>query len=153
MSFLRHGEIYRSDVTLNQSWERQPASSPPVLIGYDEFPAGYSLAGCPPAEPASASPTKDDSQQPSPPYNDFSANSNNPLNFVSQSTGALQNGSTPPFGVQGDQGVRSGRAARGEPGVSGVLVGVGACFAPKNSVTDTIASNALPLRSKSLTPI
>jgi hypothetical protein len=64
MSFLRHGEIYRSDVTLNQSWERQPASSPPVLIGYDEFPAGYSLAGCPPAEPASASPTKDDSQQP-----------------------------------------------------------------------------------------
>jgi len=89
MSFLRHGEIYRSDVRLNQSWERQPASSPPVLIGYDESPAGYSLAGCPPAEPASASPTEDDSQQPSLPYNDFSANSNNPLNFVSQSTGAL----------------------------------------------------------------
>ena len=73
MSFLRHGEIYRSDIRLNQSWQRQPASSPPVLIGYDEFPAGYSLAGCPSAKPASASPTEDDSQQPSLPYNDFSA--------------------------------------------------------------------------------
>jgi hypothetical protein len=29
----------------------------PALIGVDEFPAGYSLAGCAPAEPASASPT------------------------------------------------------------------------------------------------
>jgi hypothetical protein len=29
----------------------------PVLIGVDESPAGYSLAGCAPAEPASASPT------------------------------------------------------------------------------------------------
>ncbi len=95
MSFLRHEEIYRSDVRLNQSWERQPVSSLPVLIGYDEFPAGYSLAGCPPAEPASASPTGNDSQQPWLPYNDFSANSNNPLNFLSQSTGALQNARSP----------------------------------------------------------
>ena len=90
MSFSRHEEIYRSDVRLNQSWERQPVSSLPVLIGYDEFPAGYSLAGCPPAEPASASPTGNDSQQPTLPYNDFSANGNNPLSFVSQSKGALQ---------------------------------------------------------------
>ena len=28
----------------------------PALIGVDESPAGYSLAGCSPAEPASASP-------------------------------------------------------------------------------------------------
>ena len=84
MSFLRHEEIYRSDGRLSQSWERQPVSSLPVLIGYDEFPAGYSLAGCPPAEPASASPTGNDSQQPMLPYNDSSANGNNPLNFVSQ---------------------------------------------------------------------
>ena len=63
----------------------------PVLIGLDEFPVGYSLAGCPPAEPASASPTGNDSQQPTLPYNDFSANGNNPLNFVSQPKGALQN--------------------------------------------------------------
>jgi len=90
MSFLRHEEIYRSDGRLSQSWERQPVSSLPVLIGYDEFPAGYSLAGCPPAEPASASPTGNDSQQPMLPYNDSSANGNNPLNFVSQPEGALQ---------------------------------------------------------------
>jgi hypothetical protein len=94
MSFLRHEEIYRSDVRLGQSWERQPVSSLPVLIGCDEFPVGYSLAGCPPAEPASASPTGNDSQQPTLPYNDFSANGNYPLNFVSQSKGALQ---TAPF--------------------------------------------------------
>lgn len=89
MSFLRHEEIYRSDVGLNQSWERQPVSSLPVLIGCDEFPVGYSLAGCPPAEPASASPTGNDSQPPRLPYNDFSANGINPLNSVSQPKGAL----------------------------------------------------------------
>ena len=57
LSFLRHEEIYRSDARFSQSWERQLVSSLPVLIGCDEFPVGYSLAGCPPAEPASASPT------------------------------------------------------------------------------------------------
>src|SRR5271154_6637339 len=31
---------------------------PPALIGLDEFPVGYSWAGCSPAEPASASPTE-----------------------------------------------------------------------------------------------
>src|SRR5271157_1811713 len=41
-------------------------------------------------EPASASPTGNDSRQPTMPYNDFSANGNNPLNFVSQPKGALQ---------------------------------------------------------------
>ncbi|MGD1082723.1 MAG: hypothetical protein ABR881_30790, partial [Candidatus Sulfotelmatobacter sp.] len=40
--------------------------------------------------PASASPTGNDSQQPTLPYNDFSANGNSPLNFVSQPKGALQ---------------------------------------------------------------
>jgi len=97
MSFLRHEEIYRSDGRLSQSWERQPVSSLPVLIGYDEFPAGYSLAGCPPAEPASASPTGNDSQQPMLPYNDSSANGNNPLNFVSQPEGALHLISPPSY--------------------------------------------------------
>ena len=90
MSFLRHEEIYRSDVRLGYSWERQLVVAAPALIGCDEFPVGYSLAGCPPAEPASASPTGDDSQQSTLPYNDFSANGNYPLNFVSQSKGALQ---------------------------------------------------------------
>jgi putative transposase len=48
MSFSRHGEIYR--------WDREAAktASPPHPI--DESPAGYSLAGCSPAEPDSASP-------------------------------------------------------------------------------------------------
>ena len=90
MSFLRHEEIYRSDVRPGYSWERQPVVAAPALIGCDEFLVGYSLAGCPPAEPASASPTGDDSQQSTLPYNDFSANGNYPLNFVSQSKGALQ---------------------------------------------------------------
>ena len=90
MSFLRHEEIYRSDVSPANSWERQLVVAAPALIGCDEFPVGYSLAGCPPAEPASASPTGDDSQQSTLPYNDFSANGNYPLNFVSQSKGALQ---------------------------------------------------------------
>ena len=89
MSFLRHEEIYRSDVRPGYSWERQLAVAAPALIGRDEFPVGYSLAGCPPAEPASASPTGDDSQQSTLPYNDFSANGNYPLNFLSQSKGAL----------------------------------------------------------------
>src|SRR3989454_9740457 len=40
-------------------------------------------------EPASASPTANDSQQPMLPYNDFAANGNNPLNSVSQLKGAL----------------------------------------------------------------
>ena len=69
----------------------------PALIGCDEFPVGYSLAGCPPAEPASASPTGDDSQQSTLPYNDFSANGNYPLNFVSQSKGALHRAATARF--------------------------------------------------------
>jgi hypothetical protein len=99
MSFLRHEEIYRSDVRLGQSWERQPVSPLPVLIGRDEFPVGYSLTGCPPAEPASASPTGNHSQHPTLPYNDFSANGNYPLNFVSQSKGALQV-TTPPMPIR-----------------------------------------------------
>jgi hypothetical protein len=101
MSFLRHEEIYRSDVGTRQDREQLALSSLPVLIGFDEFPVGYSLAGCPPAEPASASPTGDDSQQSTLPYNDFSANGNYPLNFVSQSKGALQSHlsspATPPY--------------------------------------------------------
>ena len=89
MSFSRHEEIYRSDVSPGYSGERQLNVAAPVLIGCDEFPVGYSLAGCPPAEPASASPTANDSQPPTLPYNDFSANGNYPLYFVSQPKGAL----------------------------------------------------------------
>ena len=50
MSFLRHGEIYRWDK------EAAPAASPTHPI--DESPTGYSLPGCSPAEPGSASPAE-----------------------------------------------------------------------------------------------
>ena len=49
MSFPRHGEIYPSDGGSTLAG-RTPAHR------LDEFPTGYSLAGCSPAEPASASP-------------------------------------------------------------------------------------------------
>src|SRR6202023_3552831 len=48
MSFLRHEEIYRSDVRPGYSWERQPLVADPALIGCDELLFGYSLAACPP---------------------------------------------------------------------------------------------------------
>jgi hypothetical protein len=49
MNFLRHREIFPSD---------EDASVAGALAHrLDEFPAGYSLAGCAPALPASASPT------------------------------------------------------------------------------------------------
>ena len=54
MSFFRHKEIYRSDVDVNTG--SRLSGQPPALIGSDESPTGYSLAGCSPAEPASASP-------------------------------------------------------------------------------------------------
>jgi transposase InsO family protein len=55
MSFFRHGEIYRWDEE-QENGAPDRSSTPPHPI--DESPAGYSLAGCSPAEPASASPTK-----------------------------------------------------------------------------------------------
>ena len=56
MSFFRHEEIYRPmDVRIvpGRPWHHRPR--PPR---YDEFPAGYSSAGCAPAEPASALPAE-----------------------------------------------------------------------------------------------
>lgn len=54
MSFLRHQEIYRNGLLKNQNGESAEAGSP--AHRFDESPAGYSSAGCSPAEPASASP-------------------------------------------------------------------------------------------------
>jgi putative transposase len=54
MSFFRHREIYRSDV------KREPTEAGSPDHRFDESPAGYSLAGCSPAEPASASPANGD---------------------------------------------------------------------------------------------
>ena len=43
MSFLRHEEIYRSDVAKRLGGN--DLRGLPALIGCDEFPAGYSLVG------------------------------------------------------------------------------------------------------------
>jgi hypothetical protein len=61
MSFFRHGEIYRWDPKSGQErGEPNRSNSPAHPI--DESPTGYSLAGCSPAEPASASPAIDYAQ-------------------------------------------------------------------------------------------
>jgi putative transposase len=55
MSFFRHAEIYRSDASkTNKGKTAWSAASPDPRL--DESPAGYSWAGCSPAEPACASP-------------------------------------------------------------------------------------------------
>jgi len=59
MSFFMHKEIFRSDVDSLHSGETVETISPAHRL--DESPAGYSLAGWSPPEPASASPTEDDS--------------------------------------------------------------------------------------------
>jgi putative transposase len=61
MSFFRHEEIYRSDVGSKTEGEPAETGSPDHRL--DESPAGYSLAGCSPAEPASASPAEDHSDE------------------------------------------------------------------------------------------
>src|SRR5262249_4643741 len=58
MSFFRHGEDYRPDAA-NKNGSGPQAT--PSIIGFDESPAGHSLASCSPAELASASPAADHS--------------------------------------------------------------------------------------------
>jgi len=57
MSFSRHGEIYRWDKERGQKHGEPDRSSSPAHP-IDESPVGYSLAGCSPAEPDSASPAE-----------------------------------------------------------------------------------------------
>jgi transposase InsO family protein len=49
MSFFRHEEIYRPDG--RHPLTRSGPQTAPRTIGFDESPAGYSLASCSPAEP------------------------------------------------------------------------------------------------------
>jgi transposase InsO family protein len=58
MSFFRHQEIFRSDRRFLKNGKPAETGSPAHRL--DESPAGYSSAGCSPAEPASASPASDD---------------------------------------------------------------------------------------------
>jgi len=66
MSFFRHGEDYRPDgeqaLRRADSNTRSGPQTAPQTIGFDESPAGYSLASCSPAELASASPADGDSE-------------------------------------------------------------------------------------------
>ena len=111
MSFLRHAEIYRSDVVCKtfESWGQGAASrwsvpgpakvrggrTAPCSSSTMSFRAGYSLAGCSPAEPASASPAATSMQWGLNVGNDLSANGNLSLIFVSQRRGAVQSPYSP----------------------------------------------------------
>lgn len=55
LSFSRHGAIYQGN---GEQSGKEPNHSPTHCV--DESPAGYSWAGCSPAEPACASPAGDD---------------------------------------------------------------------------------------------
>jgi hypothetical protein len=56
MSFLRHGQIYRPMGYYFRAGDGAVFFSVPAPHRLDEFATGYSLAGCTPALPASASP-------------------------------------------------------------------------------------------------
>jgi hypothetical protein len=56
MSFLRHGQIYRPMGSSPRAGGEAIFCYAPATHRLDESAAGYSLAGCSPAEPASASP-------------------------------------------------------------------------------------------------
>ena len=107
MSFLRHAGIYRSDVVHKTitTWggAPPPEGRPPAPFqgrdGRNYAPcsssamssrAGYSLAGCSPAEPASASPTAPSMGWGITAGNELSANGNLSLVSVSQPRGSLQ---------------------------------------------------------------
>ena len=90
MSFFRHAEIYRSDVIQPMQVPRSSPATAPRSHRLDEFPAGYSLAGCSPAEPASASPTTRSMRYVVLAGNGLSANGNLSLIYVSQGKGAVQ---------------------------------------------------------------
>ena len=89
MSFFRHAEIYRSDVIQPMQVPRSSPATAPRSHRLDEFPAGYSLAGCSPAEPASASPTTRSMRYVVLAGNGLSANGNLSLIYVSQGKGAV----------------------------------------------------------------
>jgi hypothetical protein len=90
MSFLRHREIYPSD-----GGKTLTGRAPTHRL--DEFPTGYSLASCSPAEPASASPVNLILLRLHSFVYEVSANGNLSLIFVSHRRGAAHY-ETPVFG-------------------------------------------------------
>jgi hypothetical protein len=83
MSFLRHREIYPSD-------GGSTLAGPAHAHRLDEFPTGYSLAGCSPAEPTSASPASLILLRLHPFVYEVSANGNPSLISLSHPRGAAQ---------------------------------------------------------------
>jgi hypothetical protein len=92
MSFLRHGESINPMVGSTGS---KRSGSLPVPIGFDEFqPAIPRQVALQQSLPPLRRP-RTILQNPTPPYNDFSANGDKPLNSVSQPKGALHITSPP----------------------------------------------------------
>jgi hypothetical protein len=88
MSLLRHGESI--DPINVYATGSKPSGSLPVLIGLDEFqPAIPRQVALQQSLPPLRRP-RTILQNKTSPYNDLSANGNNPLNSVSQHKGALQ---------------------------------------------------------------
>jgi len=94
MSFPRHKEIYRSDGEIRKPQPGRDLDGRPRCHRFDEFPTGYSLAGCAPAEPASASPVEFNMTKAHAVGKLFTANGNLSLILLSQPRGAVHpNGS------------------------------------------------------------
>ena len=85
MSFPRHRQIYRSD-----GRARSGCWTAPGAHRLDESAAGYSSAGCSPAEPASASPAETSMRPHDRKSYPFSVNGNPSLFRPSQLRGAVQ---------------------------------------------------------------
>ena len=105
MGFLRHEEIYRSDEEA-----RSGGWAAPGAHRFDEFPAGYSLAGCSPAEPASASPAGYSIGEKAGVGNLFPANGNLSPFTLSHDRGAAQG--LPVLSGSGKVGEKSERKSR-----------------------------------------
>jgi len=93
MSFSRHREIYRYDVGPRGGRAAAPSHHS------DESPAGYSSAGCSPAEPASASPAASSMRGPNQRDNEIAANGEMSPICLSQAWGPVQCRITQFFGL------------------------------------------------------
>jgi hypothetical protein len=90
VSFLRHVKIYRSDLF---RWELDTKYNSRPDHRFDESSTGYSLTGCAPAEPASASPVLDSFSLYIATVRQTAANGNLSLFSLSHQKGALQSSS------------------------------------------------------------
>ncbi len=87
MSFVRHREIFRSDLSRR---ELDIECNSRTDHRFDESSTGYSLMGCAPAEPLSASPVVPSFSLNNATVHQTAANGNLSLISLSQRKGALQ---------------------------------------------------------------